>query len=493
MQKLKKNPHPLPRNILWLERLMALLAVTNLGLILFDLSYVPWRDFYLRSFWTLSTIAEPLKKTDFFQLYDPYKGIEPHRDTQKYLETVEKLKSEVAENGLQTPQAATILQELRQQSITIIDENPFQIANKTGSLEKIKNVMRRRIFGTKDASSKSSFQMFWSQEYLTQNGWRNEITFFESQIEPIIKSNYYRQMGENGEFIDRFWKIDRWFIGIFLIELLFRTWWISRRNPNLKWFPDAFLLRWYDLFLILPFWRELRVIPVVIRLNQAKLPDLEPLRNEISRLFLGSVAEEITEVVVIQVINQIQAGIESGELARSVLKSTNKRYIDINNTNEIEEIFKRLLQVTLCKALPQIRPDLEELIRHNIGNAVNQLPVSQQIQRLPGLAGLPDQLTETLATELAKIFTEAPQSAYNSITTAPPDPIAIKLSDRLVEHFSQALRTELQQQNTLTELQNLASDLLEEIKINYVQRTPAETDNEKLLAQTQQLRRLASR
>lgn len=493
MQTRKKNTLTQHRNILWYERLMALIALANLGLVFFDLTYVPWRDFYLRGFWTLSNISEPLKKTDFFQLYDPYKGIEPHRDTQKYLETIETLKSQVAENGLQTPAAASTLQQLREQSVAIIDENPFQIANKTGSLEKIKNLMRRRIFGTKDASSKSSFQTFWSQEYLAEKGWRNEITFFEKQIEPIIKSNYYRQIGENGEFINNFWKIDRWFIGLFLIEFIARTWWISRRNPTLKWIPDAILLRWYDLFLLLPFWRELRIIPVIIRLNQAKFPDLEPLRNEISRLFLGSVAEEITEVVVIQVLNQIQAGIESGELARSILKSTNKRYIDINNTNEIEEIFKRLLQVTLCKALPQIRTDLEELMRHNIGNTINQMPVTQQLQYLPGLAGLPNQLTETLAKELAKIFTETPQEAYNSIVSAPPDPIAVKLSDRLVEHFSEALRTELQQQNTLNELQNLASDLLEEIKINYVKRTPADTDNEKILAETQQLRRLAGR
>lgn len=493
MQTRKKKSLHFSSNNLWLERLMALVALANLGLVFFDLSYVPWRDFYLRGFWTLSRISEPIKNTDFFKLYDPYKGIEPHRDTQQYLETIEKLKSVVAENGLQSPEAASTLAEIRQQSVTIIDENPFQIANKTGSLEKIKNLMRRHIFGTKNSSSKASFETFWSQEYLAEKGWRNEITFFENQIEPIIKTNYYRQIGENGEFINNFWKIDRWFIGLFFIELIARTWWISRRNPKLKWFPDAVFLRWYDLFLILPFWRELRIIPVVIRLNKAKFPDLEPVRNEISRVFLGSIAEEITEVVVIQVLNQIQAGIESGELARSILKGSTKRYIDINNTNEIEEIFKRLLQVTLCKALPQIRTDLEELIRHNIGNAMNQLPVSQQIQRLPGLAGLPNQLTDTLAIELAKIITEVPQNTYNTIVTAPPDPIAIKLSDRIVEHFSEALRTEFQQQNTLNELQNLASDLVEEIKINYVQRTPAESDNEKILSETQELRRLAGR
>lgn len=49
-----------PRS-LWFDRLMAFLALANLGLVLFDLSYVPARDLYLRGFWTLGRVYEPLK------------------------------------------------------------------------------------------------------------------------------------------------------------------------------------------------------------------------------------------------------------------------------------------------------------------------------------------------------------------------------------------------------------------------------------------------
>ena len=37
------------RQNLIFERLMAMIATVNLCLVLFDLSYVPWRDFYLRN------------------------------------------------------------------------------------------------------------------------------------------------------------------------------------------------------------------------------------------------------------------------------------------------------------------------------------------------------------------------------------------------------------------------------------------------------------
>ncbi|MCU0515966.1 MAG: hypothetical protein MUC60_03700 [Oscillatoria sp. Prado101] len=459
---------------------MALLALTNLGLVLFDLSYVPGRDFYFRHFGYLT------------QLYDPIKGIEPHRDTQKYMATVEQLREQVVQTSLQSPESEQLLQELRNLSVEMIQENPFQVANKTGTLEKIKNRMRQHIFGDKDASSKEAFQSFWSQDHLFRATWQNELAFYEREIKPLLAVNYYRHIGENGEFIDEFWKIDCWFIGLFLAEFIARTWLNTRRYKGIKWFPDAMLQRWYDLFLLLPVWQLLRVITVGIRLNKAKLPDMEPARAQISRVFLASFAEELTEVVVVQVIDQMQTSVETGDAARSLFDALSQRYIDINQTNEVEAIAKRLLQVTICKVLPEIQPDLEALLRHNMETAVSQLPVYQQLVRIPGMGGLPAQLTEQLAAQISKLFTEVPQNAYTSISNAPADPVAAKLSDRLVEHFSQALREELQQERTLEELQSLVSDLLEEIKVNYVKRE-SYGDGERVLTETQQLRRLPGR
>lgn len=473
--------------LLLYERLMALLALANLGLVLFDMSYVPGRDFYLREFGELGKLYQPLKKVDFFQLYDPIKGIEPHRDTQKYLATVQELKTEAEINGLQSSRSRELLKRLGDLSEEMINENPFQVANKSGTLEKIKNRIRRHIFDDEGASSKQSFRIFWSQEYLLEKGWEKEINYFERRIQPLIASNYYRNINENGEFIDYFWKIDGWFIGLFLVEFTTRTWLISRRHAGVRWIPDAILWRWYDIFLLLPFWRWLRAIPVIIRLHQARFPDLEPIRNQISRGLVASFAEELTEVVVIQAIEQLQDAIEKGDVARSLLKTSNKAYIDINDTNELQAIAVRLLQVTLCKALPEIQTDLEALLRHNIATAMSQLPAYQGLQRLPGLQSLPAQLSEQFAIAFSKLITEVPKNAYNAAANAPPDPVGDRLSERLVEHFSDALREELQQQHTIQELESLISDMLEEIKLNYVKRVSA-PDIEAVLPDKQQRR-----
>lgn len=462
----------------WFERLIAVVAIGNFSLVLFDISYVPWRDFYQRQLPALTKI------------YDPFKGIKPHRDTQKYLETVEDLKNQVVQTGLTSPQVAAKLQEIDNLSAKMIDEDPFRVASKSGSLEKIKDRIRDRVPNPKD-SAKQSFKTFWSQDYLNKQGWQQEINWFERKIRPLIAINYYREIGENGEFKDDFWLIDLPFIFIFAIEFLARTYTISRRHRSVTW-RQAMLWRWYDIFMLLPFWRLLRLLTVTIRIHQAKMPDLQPIRTQISRGFVANFAQELTEVVVIQLINQMQQSITTGELAKQLFKSQKQRYLDINNINEIEAIASRLVQVTVYKVLPQLQPDLEALLRYNIEIFLKQSPVYQGFQKVPGLGNLPAQLAEQLVAELSKLATLGPQNAYEAFKIASEDPQGVQLSNQLVQHFGQALGSELQQQQTWQEIQLLLCDFLEEFKINYIQRL-SEEDFEKILEQAKQLQQIAPR
>jgi hypothetical protein len=59
-------------------------------------------------------------------------------------------------------------------------------------------------------------------------------------------------------------------------------------------------------------WAWLRIIPVAIRLHQAHLVDLERLREQATQGFVGGIAEELTEVVVVQVLSQVQQAISPG-------------------------------------------------------------------------------------------------------------------------------------------------------------------------------------
>lgn len=491
------------RTNLWFEKILALLALGNYILVLFDLSYIPLRDFWLQGriqyLIKIGTFEQELPPTPVKVLpfsitpwYDWVKGIEPYRETQQYLEKVEELNEEINRIALGSSDRSTeilkqeeegidrLLQDLRDRSVEIIENNPFQVANKTGTLERIKNKMRVRVLGDEDESSTEAFRKFWSRDYLIEKGYRPELNFFDRQIKPLIETNYYRPVGENGEPIDNFGLLDLPFFIIFGLEFLARSWYISRRRTGVSWF-DAMLWRWYDIFLLIPIFRWLRIIPVTIRLNQAKLIDLQAIQKQASQGFVASIAEDITEVVVIQIVNQVQSAVRHGEISNLLARKNVREYIDINQTNETTEIVKLMLQVIIAQVLPKIRTDIEALLIYNVNKIVQQSPGYQNLQQLPGVERFQNQLTEQLVKQVYQVFYSALKSVLEE------DPQFDKLVERLVENFSKTMGSEIKTQQSLDNLESLLVDLLEEIKINYIKQLSQE-DVEAILEQTRSLK-----
>ena len=231
---------------------------------------------------------------------------------------------------------------------------------------------------------------------------------------------------------------------------------------------------------------------MTIRLNDAQIINLETIRAQASRGFLASIAQELTEVVIMQVINQVQKDVTNGELAKRIFDSQDRTYIDLNNINEIEAIASKLVQITVCKVIPEIQSDLEALIRYSVEKIVAESPTFQRFQQIPGVENLANQLSERLVKELSNLATEVPQNAYETVKAAMADPQGTKLSEQLVQHFSKALSKELQEEQTLEELQSLVSAFLEEVKINYVM-AMSEEDVEKILEETRQLQLRANK
>lgn len=480
LQKLTRKTRSARRN-LFFERIMAILAVTNLLLVLFDLSYIPLRDFWLQGKIKVFGLTVEIPLPPITQWYDPIKDIEPNRDTDQYLEKVNELEIQINQTGVGSLQVEQILQELRRQSEEIVDTNPFQGANKTGTLEKIKNRMRQHVFKSKDASAKESFRQFWSQDNLSTKGRKSELAFFQDEIRPLFETNYYRPIGENGQPVDYFGVLDFPFSLLFGLEFLARTWLIHRRHTGLSWF-DAMLWRWYDIFLLLPFFRLLRIIPVTIRLNQAELLDLEPIQKQVTQGFVANLAEDLTEVVVIRVINQAQSSIRKGDLAKW-LSQEQRPYIDLNDTDEVAALTTLMIQLTVYQVLPKIRPDLEALLQHHLAKILNQSPAFSGLQAVPGISKLQQDLTERLVKEIS-------QGVYDTINSAMiEDPKGDQLFARLIQHLSEVLGSEIQTKQTLQKIQSLLIDLLEEIKVNYVERLSQE-DLEEILEQTRAIRRI---
>lgn len=438
---------------------MALFALTNLTLVVFDLSYVRFRDVYLR-------LSPEL--TDWYG--STFKGMQPERTTTAYLKTVALLETQVAQTGLQSSEAQALLMELQNQSVTIIDENPFQTAGKSGTLERIKSAMRSHL---ETDSAKEAFREFWSPSRLGQAGWSQEIAFFNQEVKPLIETNFYRGIAFDGGPIDGFWKIDSVFIALFGLELFARSFYLGRRYKNVTWL-DAMLWRWYDLLLLVPFSALRipvlglsRVVPVAIRLNQANLIDLEPLRNRVNRFLISQVAVELTEVVVLRIIEQLQNSIRSGDVAQWFLESQ-ARYIDINGINELQVITQRLGDVILNRVLPEVKPEIAALLNHSVTLALEQTPAYRGLLQLPGVGQASAQITQQVVNQIT-------DNLYQTLQTIAADAQGGKLLESLLTKLSTTLRTEMQQADgTVNELEAMSVALLEEVKVSYVQRLATE-------------------
>ncbi len=451
---------------LWFERLMVAIATANLLLVAFDLSYIRFRDIYFKTL--------PAPTTWYGQTF---KGIEEHRVTAAYLAEVDALKDTLETDGLDSRAAKQQLANLQSSSENLIDENPFAVANKSGTLERIKKEMRDRT--AQENSSKEAFRTFWSQAHLQQS-WSQELDFFDAQIRPRIATNYWRSIGFNGLPTDRFWLIDLPFIALFGFEFLARTYLLSRRHDNTTWF-DAMLWRIYDVPLFLPFWRWLRIVPVVIRSNQAQLSHLDPIQGRINRILISQFAVELTEVVFLRMIDQTQNMIKAGQISRWVFELTSgqENYIDLNDVDEVQTITKRITDIVVNKVLPEIKPDIDAVLSHTVTGAVSQAPAYKGLSLLPGFTNISGQLTQQISAEVSK-------NLYSSLKQALADDTGSDLMGKLVESFGEHFRHELQAGNTLQELQVLINDFLEEVKVNYVERL-AEDDLDTRRANTYRL------
>lgn len=484
------------RLIQLVEGITALIAVSNLALVLFDLSYIS-----LRPLWQQAKI--PLYYTEIslkpiVTWYDPYKGIEPNPNVQAYLDRLDRLDLQIRNTGLQSPQTAQIVADLQRLSLQILEEDPFQLTGQVDTLEKIQNLLRGRLGAD---SSKEAFRQFWTIAYLSQTSTPQTSTqpfaqtlpeeidrplvWFNDRVRPLMeRSNYIRKIGITGEFINDFWRIDRWFVlYCFIPELLIRILLIRWQHPSLN-LLDAALWRWYDFVLILPVLRWLRLIPVVIRLQGAGLVDFEPIRAQASRGFVAAIAGELIEVIALQVINQLQRSIQRGEVTQWLLQSSQQEYIDLNNINEIQEISRQLARMTVFEVLPNVQTDVANLLSRNVEITLRNLPLYQALNSFPGFQTLPEQLARQASLQLSDLMTQWSQNTYNTLSIE--DPVITELIDRLADNIRQSFADALLEQSTQAELQSLISAFLEEVKVNYVRRLNEE-DFDNLLEEAKQL------
>ena len=202
------------------------------------------------------------------------------------------------------------------------------------------------------------------------------------------------------------------------------------------------------------------MIPVLIRLNQAKLVNFGIVQSELNRLFVSQIVNELTEAVVIQVLHQTQSAVKQGQITQIIGRYLKQPHVDLNNTNEIEVLFELVLEVLVYRIVPKIQPDLEAVLRHLLQTALLESPAYRNFKLLPGIGELPAQAIE-------RVIKEVSTSIYTALTKILEDPASGNLSRRLAENLTQSIGDELQRGQTVVRVESLLYDLLEEVKVTY--------------------------
>lgn len=421
---------PMPRTLrgrlLWCLDLAShwgilFLALINLAMVVFDFTYLEVRHHY--------QVYAPSLVT----LYDPVKGVGPHRLTQTYVQeaaaTFRKLRAGEAS-------AAVALADMRQRSLHLYQEDPFAGSGLSGVFEQIKNRMRKHA---RVESGKEGFLAFWSAQNLTPARLDQEAAFFEHTIRPLMARNYYRVLGENGRPFDAFWMLDLLFIPFFALDFLVRGALDLKRGKYPSWKAFCYA-RWYDLVYFIPLgqyvtplgqsgWSHLvRGISVGHRMRRLGL--INPIT--LPQRFVDRVVNLATDLVSVRLLSNYQESIRRFDLDETILMLPAEQREKFNSFVELH------LQAAVTRILPQVIPDLQEMLTYSAQQALDESPSYQQLRALPVVGGMAERYLPALVEELVN-------GVQRGMVAALDDPahrdLSRQLGGKLVELILEEMRT----------------------------------------------------
>jgi len=451
------------------DRFVAIWASLNLLWVAFDLTYVPMRSFWLqRNLYPLpgTPLVIPLGTIpDLTPWIDPIKGIEPHRETQAYLRQFEELEQAMAQpsTGGQAGLQQRLLRRQLELTTAMIDSNPFLGSGHAGTLEKIKNRLRQRA--DRD-SAKQAAALLLSPQWLADNTWPQEQRFWRQQILPLVATNYWRSIDENGRPTDHVWRIDLLlFQSVFALDILLQVLRLRRRLPGLSW-RDAVLRRWIDLPLLLPFWRWLRLLPVLERLHSSRLLNIEPLRAVVSRAVVALLALELVEVLALQLLDGTQSLIRSPDWPRRIRALRSHQSVSSSQDRELLALVRIWAPLLLSQVLPRLSPELQGLLSYSLRQSLEGSMVPPPLRQLQPLLRLESGLSQQLAGGMTRNLLELSRTTGKQLGRT--DAAQVALLQRSIDRFWEELAAALEQGPVLSQTQELLAALLENLKGTYL-------------------------
>ncbi|MCK5379152.1 MAG: hypothetical protein KAJ78_07090 [Acidobacteria bacterium] len=341
--------------LLW-DLFMVWMAVVNLSLILFDMTYLWVRPYYFQYIPVVTRI------------YDPVLGIEPHPLT-------EELSNEAA--GAQdlllldasSPGLEQRLDDLAVLTTRVLSENVFDRSGQNRS-----KIIISRIIADEAGSPTADLLQPGIQDEVTHNFWsgdpdllRHRFILFDNSIRPLLKENFYREYSRAGKLTDHFWFIDIPFLMLFWVEFIVRWFMALRKKTYAQWFFFP-IFNWYDVLGLIPMqafrpFRLLRAVSMYMRLRRSELSSVgKDFASRTVAYISNIITEEVSDRVAIRILDDYAEEISDGTHLRIIESTMAPR------REEIEEVLAE--HVRLLMTNEDTLRSFGDLLRLNLEQAV---------------------------------------------------------------------------------------------------------------------------
>ncbi len=228
--------------------------------------------------------------------------------------------------------------------------------------------------------------------------------FFETHT-----PNFFHFYNEN--IHKDFLVIDLYFVAIYVVELLIR--WILAivKKTYYKWFFYPFI-HWYDVFGCIPvgslrFLRVLRVVSIIVRLQQLEVIDLtKTFLYDSASKYMNVLVEEVSDRVVVNVIEGIQEEVKQG----SPLSDRVITEVIMPHKDPLIQWMSNRLQHVAITAHEKYKEDLQKYVNERIAEAVENNSEIKALTLIPIFGS-------AAAGSLEKIISDIVFSVVNGIVT----------------------------------------------------------------------------
>jgi len=247
-----------------------------------------------------------------------------------------------------------VLQKMDQQMVYIVEENPFQESGQTHIFKNIQKIIKNnysRLATPKDdeyykkllndanytrkkvSSTAVAFSFFWRNKNITFD---EKLVFFDKELRPLIKLNYYRTTDLSGSLTNNFFYLDAPFFLFFIIEFNVRWYLAIIRKKYIAWFLYP-LYHWYDLLGLIPlqsfhFFRIFRAYTIYQILKESEFTTIgNDIITRTVTYYSNIIKEEISDMVTIQILTDTQEEIRSGSSIEVLTEAINSHRPEIKS------------------------------------------------------------------------------------------------------------------------------------------------------------------